>query len=793
MNLKSNRLYTTNIITKLMNPIAAIPLFSAITNVIIGVYVFLSSPKKNTNRVFSVLVFLIAIFCISEFMVRISQSEEAALFWGRIGYSMLPLISCMVIHFSLVFPRDYPANKNIFKRNKYALPLLYIIGVVLAVFFNFFTSVNDVYMSKWGFRVLLNNSTNFVVYWFLLCGVYATYQFFCNYRRKEITNNEKKQIKLLAIGFLIILSLSLGTNLVPPLLGLSVFPMTTISTTIFLAIVTYSIVKYNLMKLTAAETADAVVDTMTDSLVVIDETHTIVNVNASLLNLLGYTRQELQNTSLNHITDLPFFEKDILSKVLTSGKVENVETTFVTKEGNSVPMSVSASGICDEHGKLEGIVIVARDLTEIKNYIGQLREAKASLKERVKERTKDLLEINKALEREISERQQKEKELAKSEEKYRTLIEESPDGLLIVQGNTIRFANKAMLTILGCRHLDEVVNHDFTEFIAPEYQQTMMRGSVREQGKQVENHYEFTGLRKDGTPFDAELSVSVIDYEGKPARQGIIKDVTIKKQALRELQETHEMLQVVNKELERKVEEQTAQVKALLKQKDEFINQLGHDLKNPLTPLVTLLPIIEKKQTDPKAKELVGVTLKNVHYMRDLVGKTLELARLNSPSNTFDIQKINLLQRAKNVISSQQLLFQQHNIDIKNNIAEDLMVRADQLRLDELFHNLLTNAVKYTKAGGKIILDAQRKDDEVMVSIKDTGIGMNKKELNRIFDEFYMADTSRHTLDSSGLGLAISKRIVEKHGGRIWADSKGKGKGSVFYFTLRSAKKQKKK
>jgi signal transduction histidine kinase len=114
------------------------------------------------------------------------------------------------------------------------------------------------------------------------------------------------------------------------------------------------------------------------------------------------------------------------------------------------------------------------------------------------------------------------------------------------------------------------------------------------------------------------------------------------------------------------------------------------------------------------------------------------------------------------------------------------MVEADVLRLNEVFNNLITNAVKYSKKnGGKITIDADEGKENVTVSIQDAGIGMTKQQISHIFDEFYKADESRHELDSSGLGLSIAKKIINKHGGRIWAESPGPGKGTTFFFTLK--------
>jgi len=92
--------------------------------------------------------------------------------------------------------------------------------------------------------------------------------------------------------------------------------------------------------------------------------------------------------------------------------------------------------------------------------------------------------------------------------------------------------------------------------------------------------------------------------------------------------------------------------------------------------------------------------------------------------------------------------------------------------------------VKYTEGHGMITIDTKLVDEEVLVSVTDTGIGISAEHIDHLFDEYYKVDHSRHDFESSGLGLPICKRIVEKHGGKIWAESAGLGKGSIFYFTL---------
>ena len=250
------------------------------------------------------------------------------------------------------------------------------------------------------------------------------------------------------------------------------------------------------------------------------------------------------------------------------------------------------------------------------------------------------------------------------------------------------------------------------------------------------------------------------------------------------INETMKIIENTNKTLEIKVFERTKKIDNLLKQKDEFINQLGHDLKNPLNPLVNLLPILEKSEPDIKNKEMFNILIRNVNYMKNLVIKTIDLGRLNSPKTKFYFEDVNLYTEFNNVISNNEIIFKEKNIEIKNNIPDNITVQADKLRINELIINLLNNAAKYTKCLGNIALDAKQDNNYVTISIKDSGIGMTDEQLEHVFDEFYKADPARHDFDSSGLGLSICKRIVEIHDGKIWVESEGLGEGSTFYFTI---------
>jgi len=257
-----------------------------------------------------------------------------------------------------------------------------------------------------------------------------------------------------------------------------------------------------------------------------------------------------------------------------------------------------------------------------------------------------------------------------------------------------------------------------------------------------------------------------------------------RKKAEEELKKAHEALNIANKNLERKVKERTAEVEKLLLQKDEFIGKLGHDLKNPLSPIVNLIPLLEKREKNPESKEILEAIHRNADNMKNIVIKTIELARLNSPNTKLLIDDTNLLDEINDVVKRNKRFLKENNIEVDNNIGENIVIKADKLRIEELFDNIIKNAIKYSRNAGTITIDAKQDNNFITISIKDTGIGMNKEQLSHIFDEFYKADEARHDFNCSGLGLPICKRIVEKHGGKIWAESSGKGKGTTFYFTF---------
>lgn len=250
-----------------------------------------------------------------------------------------------------------------------------------------------------------------------------------------------------------------------------------------------------------------------------------------------------------------------------------------------------------------------------------------------------------------------------------------------------------------------------------------------------------------------------------------------------ELMAIQKELREVNQHLEERVRDRTAEITKLLQQKEAFINQLAHDLRSPLTPLVALLPMMRDKQVDDKSREIADLAVRNIDYMEDLVGNTIKLAKLGADAK-FDIGPVSPAEVVDGVINREEYQLSQHRVTTENTIDRAIVVSADKLRLTEVFENLAMNAIKFMPDGGHLRFGAEIEGDTVRMWVQDTGVGITAEQVEHIFEEFYKADQSRHDLGSSGLGLAICHRIIERHGGRIWAESEGAGRGTTFHFTL---------
>ena len=217
----------------------------------------------------------------------------------------------------------------------------------------------------------------------------------------------------------------------------------------------------------------------------------------------------------------------------------------------------------------------------------------------------------------------------------------------------------------------------------------------------------------------------------------------------------------------------------------DFISNLSHELRTPLASLKALTETLQDGALDdpPAARQFIGQIQIEVDALSQMVTELLELSRIESGRLSLDLQPASPCDLLDSASKRMQLQAERAGLSLRVECADDLpKVKIDSQRLEQVLVNLIHNAVKFTRAGGEVVLQAEAGSTEVRFAVRDTGIGIPEEDVPRIFERFYRVDKSRAG-SGTGLGLSIAKHIVEAHSGRIWAESI-EGRGSTFYFSI---------
>lgn len=230
-------------------------------------------------------------------------------------------------------------------------------------------------------------------------------------------------------------------------------------------------------------------------------------------------------------------------------------------------------------------------------------------------------------------------------------------------------------------------------------------------------------------------------------------------------------------------------IRLLEQMRTEFVANVSHELKTPLTSIKGFVEtLLDGAMEDPKtSRRFLGIINEESNRLSRLIEDILSLARIEAPAYEFETEPTNFLavvNKQKDLLSPMAL---EKQIDLSVKVPENLpRVLIDSDPLEQVIVNLLENAIKYTPAGGSVELEVLPEEDHLLVQIKDTGIGIPKEAIPRLFERFYRVDKARsRDVGGTGLGLSIVKHILEKHGERIWVESE-LGEGSIFTFTLKT-------
>jgi len=233
------------------------------------------------------------------------------------------------------------------------------------------------------------------------------------------------------------------------------------------------------------------------------------------------------------------------------------------------------------------------------------------------------------------------------------------------------------------------------------------------------------------------------------------------------------------------------EVKKIDELKSVLLKSITHELKTPLSVIKGFTDLLinnHGSKLDMGMKNIVLEISNGCNRLEKLVGSILEASRLKSAKIQLELTKTNLASLIREVTKGLEGFARTRNLEVEIDISDELIVIIDVERIIDVIGNLFTNAIKYTPPNGKIKIQSEIKEEEIVISVKDTGIGFTEAQKEIVFKEFGKIKRNGQGLDVTsngfGLGLYISKKIIEMHGGRIWMESEGLNNGSAFFFSL---------
>lgn len=366
-------------------------------------------------------------------------------------------------------------------------------------------------------------------------------------------------------------------------------------------------------------------------------------------------------------------------------------------------------------------------------------------------------------------------------ERYGAVLDALSDlgeGLVITEAGRLIYANEAYRRMTGYSHEELAARSNLIELAPPHLRQALGSGLGEIlSGKRDPSHFlESQLVTKAGEVVDVESSIHMLPAETETRILAIVRDITERKRIQAELQQ-------LNEDLERRVDERTAMLEVAQDELDAFSYSVSHDLRAPLRAIHGFSGILTEEHRDemtPESQRLVGLINENAALMGSLVDSLLALARMGRREMRPQVVGTRAIaQRALD-----RVLVVHPGAEVRVSFGELPALRADEDLLEQLFVALIDNAVKFSmgRPNAAVRVSSKRRAEEVTFTVSDNGVGFDPRYVDKIFGVFQRL-VRPEDYDGVGVGLAIARRIVERHGGRIWADAR-RGSGADFHFTI---------
>ena len=387
----------------------------------------------------------------------------------------------------------------------------------------------------------------------------------------------------------------------------------------------------------------------------------------------------------------------------------------------------------------------------------------------------------------ISERKMSEKVIIESEEKFRTITEQSALGIIIATGSKITYVNDMACSILNVkrnRFIDSDIKsirgiiHPDDVLLFDTLMEIMDSGSGDFQPPYI--------LRLNIKPGDEkwiEIFAKLIKFENEFSMLAIVNDITEPTKKKNALQESELRVREMQ-------EEEITKLRNIEQLRTEFTLRVAHELRTPLTSICSAMDILPRffPHSSDQAKELIKIVQKGGERLMNLVNNLVDSFRVGADAMELRKEYVNLVDLIVNVVDQSKFFLNQRRHRMILDLPEFLDIEIDKERIEAVLSNLITNAIYNTPPGGEIFIQLRVLGDNIELSIKDSGVGLIDEEMARIFTKFGKIERYGKGIDlvteGSGLGLYISKNVVELHGGTIRAESEGRNKGSTFIVKL---------